>query len=141
MRHSKLHTGNSGAHEQIEVVQRTRTDAHQDLVGFDFWIGNVFVYQYFRRAVLMDAGGFHPSQYSGPLPKSSRTAGFTFRLPRNIVSRIRFKISSRRYHETQDFDYLRAVPECSADPCCWLCGSKGTESQAGATERDGPYDQ
>jgi len=71
MRHGELHAGNSGAHEQIEVVQRTRTDAHQDLVGLDFRIGNIFVYQYIGRAVLMDAGGFHPSQYNGPRPKSS----------------------------------------------------------------------
>ncbi len=43
VRHGEWHAGNSGAHKEIEMIQRAGADAHQHLVGFDFRVGNVFV--------------------------------------------------------------------------------------------------
>ena len=65
VRHGKLHAGNAGPHEQVQMIQRAGAHAQQDLIGFDLRVGNIFVDQHFRRAVLMDAGSFHASQYIG----------------------------------------------------------------------------
>ena len=58
----ELHAGDSGAHEQIQMIERAGAHPQQDFVGFDARLGSVFVDQYFRPAVLVDACDFHPVQ-------------------------------------------------------------------------------
>jgi len=64
VRHREGDTWNAGSHPQVQVIQRAGADAHQNLVGLDLRLGNIFVDQNIRRAVLMNASSFHEGQYN-----------------------------------------------------------------------------
>jgi hypothetical protein len=55
----QFHAGNARTAEKVEMVQRARPDANQDLVLAQNGIGNIFVLQDLRAAEFMNANRFH----------------------------------------------------------------------------------
>ena len=72
MGHGELQPGNTGAHEEVEVVEGAGANADEHLVRLDDWLGCVLVNEDFGPAMLMNADSF--MQETGQLARGQRTA-------------------------------------------------------------------
>src|ERR1017187_4291733 len=59
VRHGELHAGDTGADEEVEVIEGAGANADQDLVGFDVGLRHVLVDKHFGIPVLVNAGCLH----------------------------------------------------------------------------------
>jgi hypothetical protein len=55
------------------VIQRAGAHAHQDFIGTDLRLWNIFVFENFRTAMLVDSNGFHLDFSCYPSPEHSLT--------------------------------------------------------------------